>query len=172
MELKKVVLRTPTVLGYSYEGNIKPSLAKLQERLGLSEVELKKVVLGQPTVLSLSYEGNLELMLDHLQSELGLALDALRELVLKNPLVLGASLDASLRPNIVLWREWLAEEGLQLAEVVAKSGPRILRASKADAAAQRTGEGARVQSQRHGRCRRFDRRSLRRAAGPRHCPCA
>jgi hypothetical protein len=43
--------------------------------------------------------------------------------------VLGASLAASLRPNIVLWREWLAEEGLQLAEVVAKSGPRILTAS-------------------------------------------
>jgi hypothetical protein len=40
----------------------------------------------------------------------------LRELILRYSLVLGASLDASLRPNIVLWREWLAEEGLQLAE--------------------------------------------------------
>jgi hypothetical protein len=53
----------------------------------------------------------------------------LRELVLRDLLVLSTSLDASLRPNIVLWREWLAEEGLLLADVVAKSGPRILRAS-------------------------------------------
>jgi mTERF domain-containing protein len=125
------VLGLPSVLGYSYEDNLKPSLAKLQERLGLSEPELKKVVLGLPTVLGLSYEDNLEPKLDHLQLELGLTLDALRELVLKNPLVLGASLD-TLRPNIVLWREWLAEEGLQLAEVVAKSGPRILTASFAE----------------------------------------
>ena len=58
-------------------------------------------------------------MLEHLQSELGLTLEAMSELVMKNPRVLRASLDASLRPNIVLWRGWLAEEGLQLAEVVA-----------------------------------------------------
>jgi hypothetical protein len=127
-ELKKVVLALPTVLGLSYEDNIKPSLAKLQERLGLREAELK-VVLALPSVLGFSYEDNLKPKLDHLQSEVGLTLDALRELVLRDSRVLSASLDASLRPNIVLWRESLAEEGLQLAEVVAKSGPRILRAS-------------------------------------------
>ena len=104
--------------------------AQLQERLGLSEAELKKVVLALPPVLGLSYEDNLEPKLDHLQSELGLAPHALRALVLKHPLVLSASLH-TLRPNIVLWREWLAEEGLQLAEVVAKSGPRILTANYA-----------------------------------------
>jgi mTERF domain-containing protein len=127
-ELKKVVLRHPAVLGYSYEDNLEPSLAKLQERLGLKEPELKTVVLALPSVLGYSYEGNLPPKLDHLQAELGLTLDALRERVLKNPLLLGASLD-TLRPNIVLWREWLAEEGLQLAEVIAKRGPRILTAS-------------------------------------------
>jgi hypothetical protein len=82
-----------------------------------------------PAVLGYSYEDNLKPKLDHLQSELGLMLEALHELVLRYPLVLGGILDASLRPNIVLWREWLAEEGLQLAEVVAKSGPRILTAT-------------------------------------------
>jgi mTERF domain-containing protein len=126
-----LVLRLPAVLGYSYEDNIEPSLAKLQERLGLDEVELTTMLLRLPSVVGYSYEDNLEPKLDHLQLELGLTLDALHELLLKNPLVLGASLNTSLRPNIVLWHEWLAEEGLQLVEVVAKSGPRILTASYA-----------------------------------------
>eukprot|EP01050_Picozoa_sp_SAG11_P020883 SAG11_NODE_3606_length_2343_cov_2.716132_2_plen_186_part_00 len=62
VELKRVVLRLPTVLGLSYEGDIEPTLARLQARLGLSEVELKKVVLRLPTVLGLSYEGNIEFL--------------------------------------------------------------------------------------------------------------
>ena len=52
VEIKKVVLRHPSVLGYSIEENVLPSLAALQSRLQLSEAELKKVVLSLPTVLS------------------------------------------------------------------------------------------------------------------------
>ena len=43
-ELRKVVVTCSPVLGYSYEANVEPSLAKLQGRLGLSEAELRKVV--------------------------------------------------------------------------------------------------------------------------------
>eukprot|EP01050_Picozoa_sp_SAG11_P022673 SAG11_NODE_4347_length_1938_cov_6.660685_2_plen_129_part_00 len=72
-ELKKVVLRLPQVLGYSYEGNTEPTLARLQGRLDLSEAELKKVVLRHPPMLNYSYEGNIEPTLARLQEWLGLA---------------------------------------------------------------------------------------------------
>ena len=40
-ELRRVVSLLPTVLGLSYEFNLEPSLASLQQRLLLSEEELK-----------------------------------------------------------------------------------------------------------------------------------
>ena len=53
-ELKKVILRQPSVLGYSYENKLSPSLTSLQQRLSLSDAQLKKVVLSLPAVLGYS----------------------------------------------------------------------------------------------------------------------
>ena len=56
MELKKIVLRLPAVLSYSYEANIKPKLAYLQKELRLSEEALRETVLMKPALLSYSLE--------------------------------------------------------------------------------------------------------------------
>ena len=83
-----MVLRLPTVLGYSIEANVLPSLAALQERLGLSEAELRKVVLRLPAVLGYSIEGNVLPSLAALQARLGLSEAELRKVVLGRPQVL------------------------------------------------------------------------------------
>jgi hypothetical protein len=40
-----VVVALPSLLTFSYEDNVAPSLDALQRRLGLSEAELRKVLL-------------------------------------------------------------------------------------------------------------------------------
>ena len=44
----------PSLLTFSYEDNVAPSLDALQHRLGLSEAELRKVVLGLTLTLTLT----------------------------------------------------------------------------------------------------------------------
>eukprot|EP00966_Prymnesium_polylepis_P047128 1091422-Prymnesium_polylepis.1 len=71
-ELRKLVLRHPSVLGCSFEDNIEPKLAALQRRLGASDAELRKLAMRQPAVLGLSFEENIEPKLAALQRRLGL----------------------------------------------------------------------------------------------------
>ena len=104
-QLQKLVVKVPSVLSFSFESNIEPSLAKLQSRLGLSEAQLQKVVVALPAVLSYSFESNIESKLDFLQGELGLSLDAMRAKVLTCPAVLGYSLAQRYRPRLEVCSE-------------------------------------------------------------------
>ena len=67
-QLRKVVVALPSVLGYSFESNISPSLEALQSRLALSEAQLRKVVVALPSVLGFSFESNIGPKLDYLQT--------------------------------------------------------------------------------------------------------
>ena len=111
-ELKRVVLRLPSVLGYSF-ANLEPKLAALQQRLGLSEAELKKVVLGRPTTLGNSFEESLEPSLAALQQRLGLSEAELKKVVLGLPAVLGLSFEKNLLPKL----DFLQEECCLTGEV-------------------------------------------------------
>jgi len=104
-QLQKVVVALPAVLGYNFESNVEPSLAKLQARLGLSEAQLQKVVVTLPAVLSLNFESNIEPKLDFLQAELDLSLDALRGRVLRRPALLGYSQARRYAPRLDACRE-------------------------------------------------------------------
>ena len=59
-ELRKMILKVPAVLSYSFKADIAPSLAALHSRSSLSGPELKKVLLALPTVLGYSFETNIE----------------------------------------------------------------------------------------------------------------
>ena len=100
-----MVLGLPTVLGLSVEANVLPSLAALQERLGLSEAELKKVVLRMSSVLGYSVEANVLPTLEFLQRELGLSDESLHERIVGNPVMLGYSIEKRLRPRVELCRK-------------------------------------------------------------------
>merc|ERR1740129_1256891 len=100
----------PTVLSYSTEANVLPSLAALQSRLELSDVELKKMVVRHPMVLGYSIEANVLPKLDWLQQELKLSVDALRAAILAFPARLGYSLDRRYRPRLRACRLTGAED--------------------------------------------------------------
>jgi len=117
-ELKKVVLRHPAVLNYSYEATIVPSLAALQSRLSLSEPELKKMVLKLPSVLSCSYEANLAPSLAALQSRLSLSEPELKKVVLRLPSVLSFSYEANIAPSLAALQSRLSLSEPELKKVV------------------------------------------------------
>ena len=98
-ELKKVVLRLPSVLGLSVDDTVLPKLAALQERLDLSEAELKKLVLSLPAVLGYSIVANVLPSLAALQSRLSLSEAELKKVVLGRPSVLGLSVDDTVLPQ-------------------------------------------------------------------------
>jgi hypothetical protein len=104
-QLQKIVVALPSVLSYSFESNIEPSLAKLQSRLELSEAQLQKVVVAMPSVLCYSFEANLGPKLNFLQAELDLSLDVLREKVLATPSRLGFSLTRRYIPRLEACRK-------------------------------------------------------------------
>jgi len=124
-ELKKVVLKIPPVLGYSYEANLEPSLAALQSRLSLSEPELKKVVLGLPSVLGLSYEANIAPSLAALQSRLSLSEPDLKKVVLGRPTVLGLSYESNIAPSLAALQSRLSLSEPELKKVVLRL-PQVL----------------------------------------------
>jgi hypothetical protein len=72
----------------SYEDNVKPTLAQLQEHLGLDAAELEKIVLGHPAVLGY-VPANVFTKLRHQQECIGLTDKELRAAVIAQPMALG-----------------------------------------------------------------------------------
>ena len=94
-DLRTLVTRQPSVLGYSIDSQITPSLAALQSRLSLSGPELKKVVMGLPQLLGLSYTCHTLPTLEALKSRLSLSEPELKKVVLWHPSALKQSFDKS-----------------------------------------------------------------------------
>jgi len=101
-ELRKVVLRLPTLLGMSVEDNMAPKLEWLQARIDLDDPQLRKVVLGALSVLSTGID-TLESKLEWLQMRLDLDVKQLRKVVLGRPQLLGMSVKDNLAPTL----DWL-----------------------------------------------------------------
>ena len=59
-ELKKVVLRLPPVLSYSFEANLLPKIDWLQRETNLSDDELRHKLVSQPAMLSYSLRDRLQ----------------------------------------------------------------------------------------------------------------
>ena len=58
-QVAKVIATMPSVLGYSIEANLKPTVAWLED-VGLSQPQVAKVIAAKPQVLGLSIEANLK----------------------------------------------------------------------------------------------------------------
>ena len=99
-QLRKVVVRRPSLLGLSFDANVAPTLAKLQARLGLSEAQLQRLVVANPMLIGCSFHANVEPSLAKLQNRLQLSEEQLRKVVVAHPPVLGYSHEANLAPKL------------------------------------------------------------------------
>ena len=102
MELRRIVVARPPVLGLSVEKSLEPKLDYLERRLGLRREQMHKVVLELPSVLSLSTESNLEPTIGYYTRVWSLSGDELREMVMAYPPALSCSEQAQLVP-ITSW---------------------------------------------------------------------
>ena len=58
-ELRKMVLNLPSIIGYSFEGNIKPKFDWLQQALGLDSAQLVELLQMERALLGMSLDKSL-----------------------------------------------------------------------------------------------------------------
>ena len=103
-DLRKLVLRVPTVLTLNMDKNVNPKLDWLQERLDLSRDELKKICLTLPATLAYSVDKNLEPKLSYFEHELGMSPREIRSKIISMPARLGYSIEKRYRPRLAAIR--------------------------------------------------------------------
>ena len=103
-EMRKLVLRVPTVLTLNMDKNVNPKLDWLQERLDLSRDELKKICLTLPATLAYSVDKNLEPKLSYFERELGMSPQEIRSKIISMPARLGYSIEKRYRPRLAAIR--------------------------------------------------------------------
>ena len=104
-QVKRILLRTPALLGFNADSNIKPKVHYLQHAMDLSEEQTRQLIASMPSLLGLSIENNLQPKLDFLKSSLGVnnnnnSTSLLRDVVLRLPALLGYSLNHRIRPRM------------------------------------------------------------------------
>ena len=121
-QVAKVIAKSPPVLGYSVEANLKPTVDWIQG-LGLSQSQVAKVIARCPQVLGYSVEANLKPTVDWIQG-LGLSQSQVAKVIATFPPMLGLSIETNLKPTV----DWIKGLGLsqsQVAKVIAKF-PQVL----------------------------------------------
>ncbi|CAJ1445531.1 unnamed protein product, partial [Effrenium voratum] len=141
-QIAKAVASFPSLLGYSIEDNLKPTVRWFAElglnkaqiakavptvrwfaELGLSKAQIAKAVAFSPQLLGYSIEDNLKPTVGWF-AELGLSKAQIAKAVASSPQLLGCSIEDNLKPTV----RWFAELGLskaQIAKAVA-SFPQLL----------------------------------------------
>ena len=102
-ELKKMVMRFPSLLGLKVGGSVEPKLGWFQKRLDLDDAQLSKLVVRFPRLLGLSVEDNLAPTLEWLQARLELDDVQLKKIIVTFPALLGLNVEDNLAPTL----EWL-----------------------------------------------------------------
>ena len=110
-QVAKVIATFPSLLRYSIEANLKPTVEWI-EGLGLSQSQVAKVIATFPPVLGLSIEANLKPTVEWIKG-LGLSQSQVAKLIATCPQVLGLSIEANLKPTV----EWIKGLGLSQSQV-------------------------------------------------------
>jgi len=132
LSLKKLIVRTPSILMASLDGNLEPKLNYLQRKLSLDDdTSLRKFVLTCPSVLACSIEENIEVKLDWLQERLILDEKRLTKLIISFPNVITISIHDNIEPTLDWLQHRLSLTNEQLSKVIQKR-PSILSLSITD----------------------------------------
>ena len=119
-ELKKMVMRFPSVLGYN-KASVEPKLDWLQKRLDLDVGQLRKILLRMPPVLGSSVEDNLAPTLEWLQTRLDLDEPGLRKMVLRFPSLLSMSVEDNMAPKLAYLEREIGLSRSELRDWVVKN---------------------------------------------------
>ena len=110
-QVAKVIATFPSVLRYSIEVNLKPTVDWVKG-LGLSQSQVAKVIATSPQVLGLSIEANLKPTVEWMKGQ-GLSQSQVAKVIATCPQVLGYSIEQNLRPTV----QWIKGLGLRQSQV-------------------------------------------------------
>eukprot|EP00593_Proboscia_inermis_P008634 CAMPEP_0171309390 /NCGR_PEP_ID=MMETSP0816-20121228/19555_1 /TAXON_ID=420281 /ORGANISM="Proboscia inermis, Strain CCAP1064/1" /LENGTH=242 /DNA_ID=CAMNT_0011792895 /DNA_START=201 /DNA_END=929 /DNA_ORIENTATION=- len=127
-ELRKMVLRTPDIISYSVDDNIKPTLRALKGYLQVSRAELRKLILKAPRTISLNFDCNIFPTLEAIKNYLNLDHDELRSIILRLPSVIGLSFDDNFKPTLDALQRRLGLSDEELKKIVVQM-PSIINSS-------------------------------------------
>jgi hypothetical protein len=99
-DLRKMILSSPQVLGYSIDDNMEPKLLYLEKRFALDADDLRKMIILLPQVLGYSIDDNMEPKLAYFERRFVLTPDELRTMIMRIPLLFGLSIDDNLEPKL------------------------------------------------------------------------
>jgi hypothetical protein len=119
-EAIKTLLRHPSLLGYSFEANIDPTLSALEEALSLSPDELARIFIRSPAVIGLNVDDTLMPRISALRELFGIGTVGVRRMVLRHPTLLKYSIDANVRPTAEALRLLLGLSDSELRSLVLK----------------------------------------------------
>ena len=110
-QVAKVIATFPSVLRYSIEANLKPTV-EWTKGLGLSQSQVAKLIATFPQALGLSIDANLKPTVEWITG-LGLSQSQVSKLIATFPSVLGLSIEGNLKPKV----EWIKGLGLSQSQV-------------------------------------------------------
>lgn len=128
-ELRKVILRMPSLVGMSIdESSGRGLMQRLQffhHEVGMTQSELRKAVIKQPSLLQYSVDNSLRPKLDFFVDELCVPWTEIPRMITRQPSLMGLSLKETLRPTATALMERCGLEPDELGSIISRA-PNIL----------------------------------------------
>jgi len=128
-ELRKLVLRMPSLIGISFSA-FNDRLDFFTNEVGMSLEDLKEAVLKQPSLLQYAINTTLQPKLDFFIDELGMDESSISRIIRLAPAVMGLSLTDNLRPKVVSLMKFGALQPHEIGDMVYTSPQELLLSRK------------------------------------------
>jgi hypothetical protein len=126
-ELRKVILRMPSLIGMSInEGRgLTQRLDFFIDKVGMTQSELRKGVIKQPSLIQYSVDKSLRPKLDFFVDELCVPWTEMSRMITRQPTLMGLSLEGTLRPTATALMESCGLEPDDLGSIISRA-PNVL----------------------------------------------
>jgi len=130
-QLRKLVLKAPTILGFSLNSKVIVTVDFLSAELGITRREVGTLLMTFPQLMTCSLENNIKPFFDSWRHDLGLDKSQLRRMFMKFPVLLGYNMHSAIQPKIEYMNSQLGLELHEIGKIVAFC-PQVLSMSLAD----------------------------------------
>ncbi|CAM9856990.1 unnamed protein product [Chrysoparadoxa australica] len=113
-KMRRVILREPSLLHFSAENNLHPTMMFFLSEMGVPKESLSRMVLRQPSVLCLSLENNLKPTTQYFTEKLEIYREDLISMIARQPSILAFNVQSKMEPMTSYLKQPLEQGGLGL----------------------------------------------------------